>query len=131
MRRYRIALQAFAEEPRRLGGRHPLEDQLSNDFTYSLRILTLGKEKIERDGVPILPGEWRATAARELFFYLLFMGAKRRREISLDFWPDTNPQKVRSNFHTTLYRVRQALGDNIIVFKDKQYIDPSRSGYLV
>ncbi len=99
-----------------------LEDRLSNDFTYSLRILTLGKEKIERDGVPILPGEWRATAARELFFYLLFMGAKRREEISLDFWPDTDPQKVRSNFHTTLYRVRQALGDNIIVFKDEQYM---------
>ncbi|MBN8633728.1 MAG: tetratricopeptide repeat protein [Anaerolineae bacterium] len=99
-----------------------LEDRLANDYTYSLRILTLGKEKIERDGVPILPGEWRATAARELFFYLLFMGAKRREEISLDFWPDTDPQKVRSNFHTTLYRVRQALGDNIIVFKDDQYM---------
>ncbi|MBE2267015.1 MAG: tetratricopeptide repeat protein [Anaerolinea sp.] len=99
-----------------------LEDRFSSDYTYTLRVLTLGKEKIERDGVPILPGEWRATAARELFFYLLFVGEHRREEISLEFWPDSAPAQVRSNFHTTLYRVRQALGENIIIFKDENYM---------
>jgi DNA-binding SARP family transcriptional activator len=56
-----------------------------------------------------------------LFFYLLFSGATSREKISLDFWPDSTPSRVRSNFHTTLYRVRQALGENIIVFKDDHY----------
>ena len=98
-----------------------LTDKLRGEDIYSLRIQTLGKEKIERDGVPVLPAEWRAAAARELFFYLLFMGPKRREIISLDFWPDSSPSRVRSNFHTTLYRVRQALGDNVIVFRDEQY----------
>ncbi|MEP7292137.1 MAG: tetratricopeptide repeat protein, partial [Chloroflexota bacterium] len=98
-----------------------LRDKMEANSVYSLRVQTLGKEIIERDGVLVLSTEWRAAAARELFFYLLFNGAQSRERISLDFWPDSTPSRVRSNFHTTLYRVRQALGENIIVFKDDNY----------
>ncbi|MDX2163736.1 MAG: tetratricopeptide repeat protein [bacterium] len=98
-----------------------LEEKTSADYVYSLRVQTLGAEKVERDGVPILPGEWRATAARELFFYLMFVGKARRETISLDFWPDHSAEKVRSNFHTTLYRVRQALGENVVIYQGEQY----------
>lgn len=98
-----------------------LDEKTSSEYVYSLRIQTLGKEKIERDGVPVLPGEWRATAARELFFYLLFMGPQRRETISLGFWPDSPAERVRSNFHTTLYRLRQALGENVVVYNNELY----------
>ncbi|MCC6805333.1 MAG: tetratricopeptide repeat protein [Anaerolineae bacterium] len=98
-----------------------LRDKVEANSVYSLRVQTLGKEIIERDGVLVLSTEWRAAAARELFFYLLFGGAQSRERISLDFWPDSTPSRVRSNFHTTLYRVRQALGENIIVFKEDNY----------
>ncbi|KXK19888.1 MAG: regulatory protein LuxR [Chloroflexi bacterium OLB15] len=98
-----------------------LEDRVSSEYIYNLRVHTLGREKIERDGVPVLPADWRAAAARELFFYLLFEGPKRRETISLDFWPDSSAARVRSNFHTTLYRVRQALGENVIVFNNDTY----------
>jgi DNA-binding SARP family transcriptional activator len=56
-----------------------------------------------------------------MFYYLLFHGGQSRERISLDFWPDSSPQRVRSNFHTTLYRARQALGENVIIFHDGQY----------
>lgn len=98
-----------------------LRDKIEANSVYSLRVQTLGKEIIERDGVLVLSTEWRAAAARELFFYLLFNGAQSRERISLDFWPDSTAARVRSNFHTTLYRVRQAIGENIIVFKDEKY----------
>ncbi len=98
-----------------------LRDKVEANSVYSLRIQTLGKEIIERDGVLVLSTEWRAAAARELFFYLLFGGSQTRERISLDFWPDSTPARVRSNFHTTLYRVRQALGENIIVYKEDSY----------
>lgn len=98
-----------------------LRDKVEANSVYSLRVQTLGKEIIERDGVLVLSTEWRAAAARELFFYLLFGGSHSRERISLDFWPDSTPSRVRSNFHTTLYRVRQALGENIIVFKEDNY----------
>lgn len=90
--------------------------------TYSLRVYTMGRISIERDGEPIPSSEWRATAARELFFYLLFVGPESREQISLDFWPDSPPARVRSNFHTTLYRARQALGENVIAFQDGLYL---------
>lgn len=98
-----------------------LRDKVEANSVYSLRVQTLGKEIIEHDGILVLATEWRAAAARELFFYLLFQGAQSRERISLDFWPDSTPARVRSNFHTTLYRVRQALGENIIVYKDDSY----------
>lgn len=95
--------------------------QLYAQITYSLRVWTLGQERIERDGKRVLPSEWRAAASKELFLYLLLVGPSSREEISLNFWPDSSSPQVRSNFHTTLYRTRQALGDNVIVWDDERY----------
>ncbi|HML20738.1 MAG TPA: tetratricopeptide repeat protein [Aggregatilinea sp.] len=93
--------------------------------TYSLRVLTLGQESVERDGRTISPSEWRAASAKELFFYLLFEGVKTREQISLIFWPDSPTKRVRSNFHTTLYRARQAVGENTLLFEnDRYFINP-------
>jgi LuxR family maltose regulon positive regulatory protein len=93
--------------------------------TYSLRVMTLGYERIERDGEPVSATEWRSSAAREIFLYLLFNGPDSREQISLFFWPDSPSSQVRSNFHTTLYRARQALGERVIMFQDGLYlIDP-------
>ncbi len=92
------------------------------EFTYNLRVYTLGREKLEQDNIPVLPSQWRATAARELFFYWLFIGPKTREQTSLEFWPDSSTAKVRSNFHTTLYRVRQALGENVVIFDNDRYM---------
>jgi len=88
---------------------------------FKLRILTLGQELVERDGIRLTTSDWRANAARELFFYLLFCGPVSKEEINLEFWPDSSPNRARSRFHTTLYRARQALGENTIIFQDEMY----------
>lgn len=94
-------------------------------MTYTLDVVTFGEERIERDGRLVQLSDWRATTARELFFFLLFKGPETREQISLEFWPDSSPDKVRSNFHTTLYRARQAVGENAITFRNNTYlIDP-------
>ncbi len=89
--------------------------------TYSVRVWTLGQERIERDGKPVSTSDWRATASRELFLYLLFIGPATREQISLVFWPDSSSQQVRNNFHSTVYRTRQALGENVIALEDGIY----------
>jgi DNA-binding SARP family transcriptional activator len=76
---------------------------------------------IERDGQAVLASEWQAVRARELFYYLLFMGPGSREQISLLFWPESPSQRVRSNFHTTLYRARKAVGEDVIVYHDDLY----------
>ena len=101
----------------------PAVPRVLNDTnqTYSLRVRTLGQETIKRDGETIALTKWRSSTARELFLYLLFNGPESRETICLAFWPDASPEHVRSNFHTTLYRARQALGENVIIFYDGLY----------
>ena len=96
-------------EPLQLG------DQAIAERTYSLRVWTFDRELVERDGYPIPASKWQAVAAKELFFYLLFNGPATFPQISLVFWPDSSPQRVRSNFHTTLYRARYAVGKDAII----------------
>lgn len=104
----------------------PVVQDTSQSPTCTLRVYTLGDDRVERDGVNVEASEWRANRAREFFYYILFMGSKRREEISLEFWPDSSVERVRSNFHTTLYRTRRAVGENVIVFKNELYmINPS------
>lgn len=101
---------------------YPQELRINPTITYSLRVATMGREEIERDGEIVSMSEWRSTTAREMFLYLLFEGGQTREQISLEFWPDSSPKRVRSNFHTTLYRARQALRENVIVFQDGEYL---------
>ncbi len=89
--------------------------------TFSLRVYTLGRERLERDGEPVPENAWRSATARELFYYLLFHGSESRERLSVIFWPESSAKRVRSNFHTTLYRARQALGENVILFDEGIY----------
>jgi DNA-binding SARP family transcriptional activator len=88
--------------------------------TYSLRILSLGQERVFCDGEPINAISLRRIG-RDLFFYLLFVGPDSWEALGLIFWPDSTPRRVRSNFHTTMHRARQILGDNVIVVHDRIY----------
>src|SRR5690606_270050 len=101
------------------------DDEAPPSATFSLRVITLGREEVIRDGVPIPSTGWRAAAAREIFLYLLFAGPKTGGELSLVFWPDSSADQVRANFHTTLLRARQALGADVILYdKELYFINP-------
>lgn len=95
-------------------------DSISQD-TYRLRVQTFGQQQVDRDGARLTTSDWRANAARELFFYILFAGPATRDEINLTFWPDGSSKSVRQRFHTTLHRARNALGENAIIFQDNLY----------
>jgi DNA-binding SARP family transcriptional activator len=93
----------------------------SQRLPYTLRVLSLGQETLARDGKGVPASDWRAVTARELFFYLLFVGPSRRETICAEFWPDSTTEQVRSNFHTTLYHARQALGADALTFEEGLY----------
>lgn len=114
VQRLRAARRALSTSPARDAS--PAETP-----TFSVRVRVLGDEFIECDGKPVATAEWRSSKAKEFFLYLLFEGAARREQISLEFWPDSSSSRVRSNFHTTLYRARRALGENVILYEDDIY----------
>ncbi|NDJ34329.1 MAG: hypothetical protein GYB64_06640 [Chloroflexi bacterium] len=91
-----------------------IESSLAVDATYEIAVRTFGAISIQRDGQAT---HWAAAAAKRLFLYLLFEGRHTREDISLVFWPDKSAERVRSNFHTTVHRVRQALGESSLVYE--------------
>ncbi|MBC7236484.1 MAG: tetratricopeptide repeat protein [Chloroflexi bacterium] len=60
--------------------------------------------------------DWESTVARTMIFLLLSHPRGLRRERVIDLlWPDAGPAKGNSLFHSTLYRVRSALGKDIVI----------------
>lgn len=92
-----------------------------------IEVRAFGQGEIRVNGEPLPPSVWRSSRARGLFFYILDRGKARKEAIGLDFWPDFSAGKISSNFHATLWRVRQALGfKDAILFEGEQYsLNPS------
>lgn len=88
----------------------------------NLEVQAFGAGVVHKNGVQIATADWRSSRARALFFYILDLGRVRKEAIGLDFWGDFSPAKVSSNFHATLWRVRQALGfKDAIIFENDHY----------
>jgi len=88
--------------------------------TYHLRLFCLGEARILRDGEPVDSVMLRRLG-RDLFLCLLFEGGATREQVSVLLWPQSTVQKVRQNFHTLIFRMRQALGENVVILRDQRY----------
>lgn len=87
-----------------------------------LEVRAFGSGEVRNNGELLPSSIWRSSRARALFFYILDHGKARKETIGLDFWPDFSAGKISSNFHATLWRVRQAIGfREAILFEDEQY----------
>ena len=66
--------------------------------------------------------EWRSAASKELFLYMLNSGEQRKDEIASAVWPELEPESTNSQFHSNVYRVRQALFPESIVRTNGHYL---------
>ncbi|HZD11384.1 MAG TPA: tetratricopeptide repeat protein [Candidatus Binatia bacterium] len=84
-----------------------------------LVIRALGSTEVLVDGRPISIGDWQTRAARDLFFLLLARPEGLTKEgIGLEIWPDADPGQLKTRFKNAVYRVRRALGQDVIQFGD-------------
>ena len=115
----------LAEKIERLGSLAALlnqtEEEGQSGATQRLEISALGEGRVVRDGKPVTSSDWQAAMSKELFFYILMNGPVPRDAIGLEFWPDLSMKKMRNVFHSTLYRVRRAVGPSGVVVEDGQY----------
>ena len=86
-----------------------------------LEIYAFGEGRVVRDGRPVSSSEWQAAMAKELFFYILLHGPLERGAIGVVFWPELSTKKMTDSFHTTLYRMRRAVGADAVVTERGQY----------
>jgi two-component SAPR family response regulator len=91
------------------------------DAGTRLEVYALGEGRVARDGEEVPSSAWQAAMAKELFFYVLLHGPVERDELGVVFWPDLPLKKMRNSFHTTLHRVRGALGAEAIVNEEGRY----------
>lgn len=93
----------------------------ARDEVLRFEVTGFGAGRILRNGEPIPAPAWASERSRVLFFYLIGRGDVRKEDVILDLWPDVQPAKVNSNFHVTLWRLREAVGHPLVSFDGERY----------
>lgn len=87
-----------------------------------LVIQTLGKIQIKLNNHILTIGDWQTQSARDLFLYLLTRPDGVSREaVGAVFWRDCSPHELHLRFKNTLYRLRRAVGRDVVLFQDGIY----------
>jgi two-component SAPR family response regulator len=84
--------------------------------------------QVRRDGELIPNAKWSSVRSRALFCFISNRKRTSREAIALEFWPEFSQAQVTSNFHATLWRVRHAVGQDVITREGEFYaLSPSVS----
>ena len=89
-----------------------------------LSIHALGRSLVKLDGMPVTATSWtNQKRARELFYFLLAHPNKSltKEEIGITLWPESSSEQLRLQFRNTIYYVRYALGQDVIVNNERRY----------
>ncbi len=89
-----------------------------------LSIYALGRAQVKLDGKPVVASSWvNQKRARELFFLLVAQPNKSltKEEIGVTLWPESSSEQLRLQFRNTIYYVRFALGQDVIISNERRY----------
>jgi len=84
-----------------------------------VRAFGFGSPLVEKEGQRLA---WDSLKALELLFYLLeHRGGVTTFEVAEALWPGKTEAKASSSFHTTLYRLRKAMGGEVVQAVNRRY----------
>jgi two-component SAPR family response regulator len=86
-----------------------------------LEIRTFGQVQVRLNQQVLSLSDWQTREARDLFFFLLHSEPLTKEQIGLAFWPDLSPARLKMRFKINIYRIRRAVGQNVILFEDDRY----------
>ncbi len=87
-----------------------------------LSFLALGNAQVMADGKPVTSVEWQAQVARDLLFCLLAHPEGLAKEaVGAIFWPECTLAQLKVRFKKTIYRLRRALGQDVVLFDQDRY----------
>lgn len=88
-----------------------------------LIIHAFGKASITVSGKLLTLSDWQTQSVRDLFFY--FLTSKKplnREQVGETLWPDLDdPQKIKLRFKNDIYRLRRAVGQDVITYENVFY----------
>jgi DNA-binding SARP family transcriptional activator len=87
-----------------------------------LTFQALGSNRVLVDGRQVTGADWQALVARDLLFCLLAHPDGLTKEaIGLIFWPESSPAQLKLQFKQTVYRLRRALGQDVVLLDQDRY----------
>ena len=89
---------------------------------HEMIIKGFGQSRVWIHNRRITSKEWQAYATRDLFF--LFMAHSEgltKDQVGLHLWPDLSNEELDVRLKNTLYRLRKAVGKNVVVLDDLGY----------
>lgn len=88
-----------------------------------LIIRAFGLSSLSVGGKLLTLSDWQTQSVRDLFFYFLANQKPLNKEqIGEILWPDMDdPQKIRLRFKNEIYRLRRAVGQDVIIYEDVFY----------
>jgi len=87
-----------------------------------LNIRALGKMQVRVNKRLITNSDFQTQAARDLFFLLLaYPEGITKEEIGAVFWPDASEKDIRFRTKNTVYRLRHAVGRDVIILDQDNY----------
>ena len=90
--------------------------------TYEIKIRAFGQARVWIGNERVTSKDWQIYAARDLFFLLLaHPGSLTKEQIGLYMWPDVSPDELEVKLKNTLYRLRRAVGKQVIQLGDTGY----------
>ena len=83
-----------------------------------------GNSKVLRDGRELSPSDWQTQSVRELFFFFLSQDVPLTKEqVASRFWQELDdPAKLKLRFKNDMYRLRRAVGSEVVRFENNQYV---------
>ncbi|MBN2118447.1 MAG: tetratricopeptide repeat protein [Anaerolineales bacterium] len=112
--RIRESLPALCRKLRNINEKFP-------PVSPRLEITSFGDLEVRHNQQVVELSDWQTREARDLFLFLLQSPALTKEQIALVFWPDISPARLKVRFKINIYRIRQAIGQDAIVFEDDRY----------
>jgi ATP/maltotriose-dependent transcriptional regulator MalT/two-component SAPR family response regulator len=95
----------------------PAETESSEPLVLAVK--TLGGLQITWNRREIPRSAWISQKTKEVFLFLVDRAPATRELLLRMFWPDMPPGRGQANLYQTLYRIRRAVGADILILKDQ------------
>jgi ATP/maltotriose-dependent transcriptional regulator MalT/DNA-binding SARP family transcriptional activator len=85
----------------------------------ALEVKALGTLEISWSGSVIPRAAWTSQKTKEVFLYLVDRSPAAREDLLAVFWPEMPTGRALANLYQTLYRIRRAVGADILLLRDQ------------
>jgi two-component SAPR family response regulator len=87
-----------------------------------VQIKGLGRSNVHINGKLVTSSQWKTREVKELFFFFVcYPRPMTKEEVGTILWPELSAQQLKLRFKNDIYRLRQAVGPNAILFELKDY----------